>query len=727
VKQVVQSYRTGELKVADVPAPRAGSGSLLVATRRSLISSGTEKQLMDLAKASLAGKAMARPDLVRRVVRNMQRDGLKPTIEKVLAKLDTPIPLGYSIAGEVLEVGRNVSGYAVGDRVACAGAALANHAEINAIPKNLTVPIPAGVTDEDASFVTLGAIALQGVRQSAPTLGERFVVMGLGLIGLLTVQLLKANGCRVLGFDPNPGRVALARELGADIAISDGLAESVQGFTGGYGADAVIVTASSKSSEPINRAAEISRMKGRIVIVGLVGMTIDREPFYKRELELKLSMSYGPGRHDPDYELSGHDYPLPYVRWTEQRNMEAFLALVAEGKVTPQKLVTHHFSIAEAEQAYRLMERGEPHLAMLLTYPEDAAARPVERRIERAPALKKSGGTGVAFIGFGNYAKGVLLPAFKKEDGVTLTAVVTSTGISAGHAGDKHGFAAIATEADAAFSDPATDIAVIATRHDTHASLTVEALQAGKHVFCEKPLAIDAEGLEAALAAAEAAPGILTVGFNRRFAPLLAEAKAALEPRSGPLMMLYRINAGAIPGDNWVQRGEGGGRILGEVCHFVDALTFLSGSLPVEVHAIAARERVGAVSVLLRFADGSAGTIVYSSLGDPSVPKEYIEVFAEGRVLRLDDFVRLDMAKAGKSTQSKAAQDKGQRAFVKAFIEATRGKAPPPIPLDAIAAVSWATLAIEESLRVGAPVEIGIGEAAGHAEAHSSNGAALLA
>ncbi len=731
MKQVVQSYRTGKLNVAEVPAPRAGSGSLLVATRVSLISSGTEKQLMDLAKASLAGKALARPDLVRRVLRNVKRDGLKPTVEKVLVKLDTPIPLGYSITGEVLEVGRGVPYYSVGGRVACAGATFANHAEINAVPKNLTVPIPAGVDDEDASFVTLGAIALQGVRQADPTLGERVVVMGLGLIGLLTVQLLKANGCRVLGFDPNPGRAALARELGADVGISDGLAEAVLGFTAGHGADAVIVTASSKSNEPINQAAEISRLKGRIVLVGMVGMSIDREPFYKREISLKLSLSYGPGRHDPDYELSGHDYPLPYVRWTEQRNMEAFLSLIAEGKVTPKRLVTHRFTIEDAEGAYALMERGEPHLAILLTYPEDAAARAMQRHIQLKPATRKTGGSGVAFIGFGNYAKGVLLPAFRSEGGVTLTTVVTSTGISAGHAGEKHGFAAIATEADAAFADPSTDIAIIATRHDTHASLTAQALRAGKHVFCEKPLALDEAELDDVLAAAEGAAGILTVGFNRRFAPLLVKAKAALEPRSGPLVMLYRVNAGAVPGDNWVQRGEGGGRIVGEVCHFVDALTYLSGSLPVEVNAITARGREDAVSVLLRFADGSTGTIVYSSLGDPSVPKEYIEAFAEGRAIRLDDFCRLDTARGGKSTKSKGAQDKGQRAMVKAFLEATRGKAPPPISLAELAAVSEATLAITESLRAGEPVETGgdpVTEAArGLTGASGANGTALPA
>jgi predicted dehydrogenase/threonine dehydrogenase-like Zn-dependent dehydrogenase len=706
VKQVVQSYRTGELKVADVPAPMAGPGSLLVATRVSLISSGTEKQLMDLAKASLAGKAMARPDLVRRVVRNVRRDGLMPTVEKVLAKLDTPIPLGYSIAGEVLEVGRGISQYAIGDRIACAGAALANHAEINAVPKNLTVPIPTGVDDEDASFVTLGAIALQGVRQATPTLGERFVVLGLGLIGLLTVQLLKANGCRVLGFDPNPARAALARELGADMAISEGLVDAASGFTGGYGADAVIITASTKSNEPLNQAAEISRLKGRIVAVGMVGMAIDREPFYKRELELKLSMSYGPGRHDPDYEISGHDYPLPYVRWTEQRNMEAFLGLVAEGKVTPKRLVTHRFPIGGAEEAYQLMERGEPHLAILLTYSEEARASALGRRIEQRAVPRKSGTSGVAFVGFGNYAKSVLLPAFRKVPGVTLTTVVTSTGISAGHAGEKHGFAVLATEADAAFSDPSTDIAVIATRHNTHASLVERALKAGKHVFCEKPLATAAEELSNVLAAAEGAPGILTVGFNRRFAPLLVKAKAALEPRTGPLVMLYRVNAGAIPADNWIQRGEGSGRIIGEVCHFADALTFLCGSLPVEVHAIAARGHADAVSVLIRFACGSSGTIIYSSLGDPSVPKEYLEIFAGGRAIRLDDFVKLSIARGGRSTHSKAAQDKGQRGLVKAFVEAAQGKAPPPIPLTEIAAVSEATLAIEESLRMGAPIEI---------------------
>lgn len=697
MKQVQQNYRSGELKVAEVPAPRAGDGEVLVSTRVSLISSGTERQLMQLAKSSLVGKAAARPDLVRRVISNVRKEGLKPTLEKVFAKLDSPIPLGYSLVGEVVAIGRNVAGYSLGDRVACAGAGLANHAEFNAVPKNLTVAVPAGVDDEDASFVTLGAIALQGVRQAAPTLGETIVVMGLGLIGLLTVQILKANGCVVIGFDPNAQRAALAKTLGADIAVSESLATVVASRTGGLGADGVIVTASSKSSAPVNTAAEISRMKGRIVVVGLVGLTIDREPFYKRELELKLSMSYGPGRGDPAYELSGHDYPLPYVRWTEQRNMAAFLTLIEQGRVTPKAYVTHRYAIEEAERAYELMESGEPHLAILLTYPDNATRAPVPLPEEKPRAEKAT--LGVAFIGMGNYARSVLLPKVRGAEGVTLTAVVTKTGISANHSKDKFGFAEAATDAAAALDGTATDAIFVATRHDTHAALTARALRAGKHVFCEKPLAIDSASLEDAMEAARGTSGILTVGFNRRFAPLLVEAKKALEPRSGPLMMIYRVNAGMLPSDSWIQRDEGGGRILGEVCHFVDSLTYLCGSLPTEVQAASAGGQSDAVSAILRFADGSVGTIVYSSLGDPSLPKEYLEAFANGRVVRLNDFNELTVHAGGKTRVVKGRQDKGQAQLVAAFLAAARGRAAAPIPLDELEAVTLATLAIEEALR----------------------------
>ncbi len=494
MKQVQQNYRSGELKLVEVPAPGVRDGEILVATRVSLISAGTERQLVELAKSSLVGKAAARPDLVRRVFANVRREGLRPTLDKVFAKLDTPIPLGYSLVGEVIGIGCGVDGYSLGDRVACAGAGLANHAEINATPKNLTVPVPPGVDDEDASFVTLGAIALQGVRLAAPTLGETVVVIGLGLIGLLTTQILKANGCRVIGFDPKPERVALAKDLGADVALSDSLPGVVASRTRGFGADAVIVTASSKSSEPVNTAAQISRMKGRVIVVGLVGLSIDRDAFYKRELELKLSMSYGPGRGDPAYEVAGRDYPLPYVRWTEQRNMSAFLDLIEDGKITPKKYVTHRFAIADAEKAYALMQSSAPYLAILLTYPGDflRATRSPEAQAPRAA----KGELGVSFIGMGNYARSVLLPKVRDSEGVRLESVVTKTGISAGHAKEKFGFARAATDPAAAIENPATDAIFIATRHDTHARLAARALRAGKHVFCEKPLAIESAGLD---------------------------------------------------------------------------------------------------------------------------------------------------------------------------------------------------------------------------------------
>ena len=708
VRQVQQNYRTGTLKVADVPAPGAGPGALLVATRVSLISSGTEKQLTDLARSSLAGKAMARPDLVRRVLRKVGRDGLRPTLDKVFAKLDTPIPLGYSAAGVVIETGRDVTGFAVGDRVACAGAAIANHAEINAVPRNLAVRIPDEVSDDDASFVTLGAIALQGLRQASPTLGETFVVIGLGLIGLLTVQLLKANGCRVIGFDPNRDRTALALALGADLAICEDLQVAVMSSTAGIGADGVIVTASAKSSEPVNTAAEVSRLKGRVVVVGLVGMSLDREAFYKRELDLRLSMSYGPGRHDPAYEIAGHDYPLPFVRWTENRNMAAFLGLVATGKVTPAKLVTHRFALAAATDAYAIMARAEPHLAMLLSCDGvPATLDPRTIRQTASPPLKAA--ARVAFIGFGNYARGVLVPALNKAGDVTLATVVTVTGLSAAHAGEKHGFATVSTDVASALADSDIDAVFIVTRHDTHASLATTALAAGKHVFCEKPLAIDDAGLAQVCDAAEASSGQLLVGFNRRFAPLFVEARAALQPRVGPLVMLYRVNAGMISNDSWIVGREGGGRIIGEVCHFIDAMVFLSGAHPVEVAAQSARGHADAVSILIRFSDGSTGTIVYSSLGDPAVPKEHVEIFAAGCVVQIDDFRVLRITRGGRSQTRKGAQDKGQVDMMRAFLAAMRAGAPSPIPLADLRAVTETTFAIEDGLRTGAVIAIGAG------------------
>lgn len=689
MKQVEQNYRSGKMRVIEAPVPMASRGRNLVATRVSLISAGTEKQIIDLARSSLAGKAVARPDLVRKTLQKVRNEGLLPTVQKVFSKLDTPIPLGYSLAGMIVEPGADAGGYATGERIACAGAAVANHAEYNAVPKNLSVRIPDGVSDEDASFVTLGAIALQGVRVTQPTLGERVVVMGLGLIGQLTVQLLKANGCRVLGFDPNPERVRLALEMGADQAVSGALSDAVASFTGGHGADAVIVTASTKSSDPVNQAAEISRMKGRVVIVGLVGMELDREPFYKRELDLRLSMSYGPGRYDPAYEQQGHDYPLPYVRWTEARNMEAFLDLIASGRVTPQKLVTHRFPIAEAEAAYALMDSNEPYLAILLTYPQ---AAPISRAVAVA-GKTSSGATGSGFIGFGNYARAMLIPALKKAGETRLTAVVTATGLSANNAAEKYGFAIAATDPAELFADPGTDCVFIATRHDSHAALTLAALEAGKHVFVEKPLALTHDEIDAIEAAARAAGRVLAVGFNRRFAPMMVTARAALQQAGGPFSLHYRINAGAVPGDSWLHGAEGGGRIAGEACHFVDALAFLTGSTPVSVEAVNPGGIADSVQALIRFADGSVGTILYTSRGDPSLPKERIEGFASGIAFQLEDFRALTITRSGKTETIKAAaQDKGQTGIVAAFLDAARKGTAPPIALDDLIAVSRITL-----------------------------------
>jgi predicted dehydrogenase/threonine dehydrogenase-like Zn-dependent dehydrogenase len=698
MKQVVQNYRSGELKLWEVPAPACGAGKVLVAVQRSLISAGTEKLVIDLAKASLAGKAVSRPDLVHQILTKVKREGLVPTLEKVFVKLDHPAPLGYSVAGRVIAVGGGVTGVKVGDRVACAGAGYANHAEIVAVPKNLVARVPDGVDDEDASFVTLGAIALQGVRQAQPTLGERFVVLGLGLIGQITVQLLKANGCKVIGYDPDAQKCDLAERLGADVIATGDVREAAAAFTSGLGADGVIVAASTKSGEPVNTAADLCRMKGRVVVVGMVGLDLARDAFYKKELDLRLSMSYGPGRYDPLYEEGGQDYPFAYVRWTEQRNMQAFLELVAESRVTPKALITHRFPIAQAEEAYALLEGAEPYLGIIFEYPETTEMP--TRTLRLAPLPKRAGKGVVAFIGAGNFARSVLIPAFKAQEGATLAAVVTATGLSATAAAKKFGFARATTDIEEVMADPEIDTVVIATRHNLHAGLIAQALAQGKHVFCEKPLATNAVGLETVAAAHATSRSQLCVGFNRRFSSFVRRAREAFAGRGAPLVMLYRVNAGPIPKDSWVQNEEGGGRIIGEVCHFIDTMVALCGALPERLSAIAAKDHADALTIQIAFADGSIGAIVYSSLGDPSFPKEYLEVFAAGSVVTIDDYRRMTITSSGKSKSYRTfRQDKGHRACIDAFIRAVLQVGPPAIAFEELEAVTRATFDIEASLR----------------------------
>lgn len=720
MKQILQSYRSGELWLADVPSPAPRPSGAVVRTAASLVSAGTERMLVELAKKSLLGKAQARPDLVRKIIAKVRTEGFTATLTKVLAKLDTPIPLGYSCAGVVAEPGER-TGLRSGDRVACAGAGYATHAEYNYVPTNLCVRIPDGVDFSDACYATLGAIALQGVRQADLRLGESVAVIGLGLLGLLTTQLLKASGCRVIGADLDPSRCDLARRLGADEAVPGVLAEAAAAFTQGRGVDAVIITAATKSNEPIEAAAEACRPKGRVVVVGMVGMDVPREPFYRKELDLRLSMSYGPGRYDPAYEEAGHDYPYAYVRWTEQRNMEAFLDLVAAGKVTPAALTTHRFTIDDALRAYELLEgkSSERSLGIVIDYPQPVPAAAPTRRVElsggKAGVRPMTGRLGVGFIGAGSFAKGVLLPALARQADVALTGLCTATGMSATETGERHGFRFATTSIDEVLADPATQAVFIATQHHTHAPFVLRALEAGKHVFVEKPLCTSAEELARIDEAVRSLPSpgpCLMVGFNRRFSSHAAAIKAAFARRTTPLVVTYRVNAGAVPADSWLQDPDrGGGRVVGEVCHFVDLAEFLVGSAAASIYAASIRTTDArdvaedSVAITLTYADGSLAAIHYLAHGSNQVPKERVEVCADGITAILDDY-RQTTFHGSSARAVKGPQAKGFDAEISAFLHAVRKGGAWPIPYESLARTTQATFAILESLREGRPVAL---------------------
>ena len=724
MKQILQSYRSGELWLAEVPVPACGRGGVLVRTRSSVVSAGTEGMLLALAKKSLIGKARARPDLVRRVLKKARVEGIKPTMEKVFAKLDEPIALGYSAAGDVVEAGREAVGLKPGDRVAMAGVGYAAHAEFNFVPANLCARIPESVSYVDAAFATVGAIALQGVRQAQPLIGERVAVIGLGLLGLLTVQILKANGCVVLGVDLDEDRVALAERLGADVAVSADPERACEAFTGGCGADAVIITAATPGNEPIENAAEMSRHKGRVVAVGLVGMNVPRDVFYRKELDLRLSMSYGPGRYDPAYEEGGHDYPFAYVRFTEQRNMESFLYLVQQGKVTPAALVTHRLAFDDALDAYALLEGKLPedstldprYLGILLEYSEDA---PMERTVRRCDAVGLAGNeVGVGFIGAGNFAKGVLLPYLTKLSGVRLTGVCTGTGKSAQQTAQRFNFGLATTDPAMLLGKDETDVVFIATRHGSHASLVSAALRTGKHVFVEKPLCIhepELDEIERALKDAHNAgqQPCLMVGFNRRFSPHARALHAAFKDRNTPMVVNYRVNAGSIPVDSWIHDPtEGGGRIIGEGCHFVDFCTALIDSEPVAVTANSIscdrRDVVAEDSVVItiQYADGSLATIQYVAEGHKDLPKERCEVFADGKSAVMDDFRTTEFYGGSKNVRGKQA--KGFAEELHTFLNVCRNGGAWPISWQSLVCTHRVCFGSLRSLQVGKMVNIDV-------------------
>lgn len=721
MKQLLQHLKTGEIVIEDVPAPVCLPGGVVVRNHFSLVSAGTERATVEFARQSLIGKARSRPDIVRQVMNRARTDGLLGTYRAAMARLDQMMPLGYTSAGEVLEVGNGAS-VSVGDLVACAGSGYASHAEIVFVPRNLVARLPPGVTPKQGAYATLGAIAMQGVRRAGLTPGERVGVIGLGLLGQLTVQVLRAYGSPVFGLDINRDRVEAVRKAGVESAAVIGT-DDVEGvahaFTGGAGLDAVIITAASKSSEPVDLAGRLLRERGRVSAVGDVGMDVPRRIYYAKELDFRVSRSYGPGRYDPSYEEHGIDYPLPYARWTEQRNMDEFLRLCASGRVDVDTLTTHTFPIDRAQDAYRLVvdnPAGEKFLGVLLEYPVRAEA--VARRVE-LPALPAKGTAGkvgtirVGLVGAGGFATSTIVPALQALPQVRVRAVASAGGATAKELARRAGAEYATSDYREIIRDPEVDLVVVATRHNLGSVITAEALRAGKHVHVEKPLALTLDGLRDVAAAAAGSRAKLMVGFNRRFAPSAQAAHMHFRGRSTPLVMVCRVNAGFIPAGHWVHDPvEGGGRILGEVCHFVDLLHYFAGAAPVRVSA--SRLTTAGDAVLpddnviatIEFGDGSVGAILYSALGAEALPKERVEMMGAGRSAVIDNFRVTELYRGADRKANSATQDKGHRAEFTAFTNAIVSGGPSPIPLRELLLSTLATLCIEESLRTRQPVRV---------------------
>jgi predicted dehydrogenase len=730
MKQVVQSIRTGQVTVVDAPAPVVQAGQVLVRVAASVISVGTERNLMSFAGKNLLNKARSRPDLVRQVVQKARREGMLAAVEAARSRLDQVVPLGYSNSGRVLAVGAEVEGIEIGDAVACAGGTYATHAEVVSVPRNLVAKVPGeggAVSSEHAAFTTLGAVALHGVRLGNPGLGELVAVIGLGILGQITIQLLKAAGCRVIGLDLHDVRARLAKALGADVVTTDprAMLSAVERASSGTGADVVLITADTASNEPVELAGEAARNRGAVVAVGAVGMQIPRKLYYEKELSFRVSRSYGPGRYDPHYEEKGRDYPVAYVRWTENRNMQTFLQLIADGKLELEPIITHRFPIAHAADAYSLIsgKTGEAFLAVVLSYPDEPSLlHRIQVRLAEAPQVPLPAGERspaardlrIGLVGAGGFASSTLIPAIKKIRGAELIGVCAATAASTQHAAHKFGFRFSTTSFEELLADPDISTIVIATRHHLHARQVVAALECGKDVFCEKPLALNADELRSIAKAFEENPrSLLAVGYNRRFAPLAKRMKEFLAKCGEPLAIHYRVNAGYIPPEHWIHDPEqGGGRIAGEVCHFIDFAMFLAGSRPTCIETTAlpnvGRYRNDNLVVMMRFESGSVATITYIANGDKSFGKERVEVFGGGGVAVLDDFRRLELSREGRRNvyQTRLRHDKGHVAEWLAFAAAQRSSGPPPVSFEEVQVSTVATLAAVESLRRGESISL---------------------
>jgi len=712
VKQVLQHLRTGDIEVADVPCPLVRPGHLLIQSSRTLISPGTERTLVEFSQAGMIGKARAQPDKVKQVLTKIKTDGLLPTLETVFSRLDEPLPLGYCNVGRIIEVGQGVVGFSVGDRVVSNGP----HAEIVCVPATLAARVPDDVDDEAASLTVLGAIALHGIRLAEPNLGDNFVVTGLGLIGLIPVQLLRAHGCNVLGIDPNSSRCKLAEDFGCRTVTVGGGASTVraaEAFSAGQGVDGVIIAASAKTDDIVREAAQMCRKRGRIVLVGVVGLNLRRADFYEKELSFQVSCSYGPGRYDPSYEQKAMDYPVPYVRWTVARNFEAVLGALSKGSLDVAPLISRRVAHVDAADAYDAIVNDSSVLGVSLTYPDQP---PPTDRVVRLPRSTTVDSTPteqrVGVIGTGNFCRLVLLPAIKAA-GAKIHAVASAGGVTSVTAARKFGADEATTDYDEILRADEVSTLFVATRHDTHAPIVAKALEAGKHVFVEKPLAIDEAGLELVRAAHDAYPHLqVMVGFNRRFAPHATKVKELLAGRSQPVAVTMLVNAGEIPRDHWIHDPQvGGGGVIGEGCHFIDLLMYLVGCPPVSVHAVKLGPGGGGapdstMSINMRYADGSIGTVHYFANGSKSYPKERVEIFSEGRVIVIDNWRRLAAYGWPGVPQMKMRQNKGHKAEVDRFLDRVTEGGKPLVPFDDFELVTRATFAAVRSAKEGVIVTL---------------------